>query len=1460
MAFNYKKYIKRISKWAMTVVFILLLFMGVLFGLIQTEWGKRQLERRVITGLMSDSNIRVQAVGLSGLLPFHVRLEHMVIADHVGDWLRVEDIHLRWSPLALLKGRYHINKLHIAAVHLERVPFSKKEEKDRQFEWSRWTAHMTSLVLEDFSLQNLSLGESLLAERANFTIRGVIRTEEVSKAVKGFWHMERKDGPLASALIHWTLEGKDPLLTIDAAVKEEEGRLSRALLGIEDTGAVFIELKGQGPVKAWKGQLHAKGEYIGALESRVEFGTQKDFRLKGDGYITLNSTILPPQVAPLLRDARNHFTWDVRYNRSGVLNIHGIDYENDRFDLRLEGDLDLQKEMMSVEFTWEVADISFLNEIIDSRVKGRAVMEGHISGSLREPHSILSLSLFEPEVGEFYASRVTSDLEFEVNGKWLSSFQGLSIRSKGNAIGLAYSNKRMILPETRVQWSVAAEVKKNMPITLSELALSSGDLLLRFSGALNPAARSLKGETLIDIGDFKPLSGLFNTALSGSGRLQAQLEVDGQSRSVSAEIKGQVGEVGPFTPLLTVFLGQGVDYTAHAELVNSSHLKISGLRARSSSAELSGDISVNLSTKKTTGQGTLSIPRLSVLNEPINRNVSGSLTLDMQIEGTWLDPTLNIQAKGHRLGTEEILLEHVTMSLQAMDFGKDPRGHLDLELRQTEYPLKAESDFLWERDRLILSNAAMRAAEMEATGGLSIDLQNRTGEGSLQGKSDNITRFSNFLGEAIDGSVLFKAFLSSREKKQDLALDVQANGLEGRFGKAAEFSLELRLKDLFGTPNGTAEARVESFHRGELDLKTLAFSAEGGMRKASFSGNAVGHYRRKFQFQTRGEIDLSESDANMRVDLFQGQFSNYDYKLLSSAFIHRKAHELVLESAAFLLDKGRFVASGRLGVEDISFDARLDGLPAEVMNLIIPIEFTGSANGHLQITGQLNRPQAFMEFSVDDMRFKGAAFEGLPHARFSTRILFEEDKLQADLSLEGLFEKPFRADVQVPAKISLRPLNFSLKAEEEIHGRVSADLDLSLIPAFFYLEDQRLSGRLWVDITLAGGAESPEVKGKVGLSDGSYENLRSGTILRDVQITAECEQNRIILTDAHGTDGGSGTFSAQGWLQLFSLKGFPFQWDFALNSATLVRRDDLTFLTSGNLTFSGTPRETLLSGTLTLGPAEIRIPDRFPSEVPDLEVVEINRTDQWKTEMPAEKEPANGWNLDLRLEAPGRVFVRGRGLDSEWKGELHLMGNTEKPSLTGVLSVIRGRYDFLGKPFSVTSGNLNFGGLSPPSPILDFSAENKHSDMTVNIRLSGFLTSLDVLMDSEPPLPADEILSRLLFNRGLANISPIQALQLGQALNAFTGSRSPFDVTDRTRRILHVDQLDIKQSDEENGGTSVSIGKYLTDNVYVEIEKGVGTDGGRISSELELTPNLTFESETGTDAHVGVGLNWKWDY
>ena len=82
----------------------------------------------------------------------------------------------------------------------------------------------------------------------------------------------------------------------------------------------------------------------------------------------------------------------------------------------------------------------------------------------------------------------------------------------------------------------------------------------------------------------------------------------------------------------------------------------------------------------------------------------------------------------------------------------------------------------------------------------------------------------------------------------------------------------------------------------------------------------------------------------------------------------------------------------------------------------------------------------------------------------------------------------------------------------------------------------------------------------------------------------------------------------------------------------------------------------------------------------------------------------------------------------------------------------------------------------------------------------------------------------------------------------------------RTRRFIGLDQLDIRQPEGSGGDTTVSIGKYLAEGVFVEMEKGVDTESSKVSVEVELTPNISVESESGSNSEGGVGLNWKWDY
>ena len=106
---------------------------------------------------------------------------------------------------------------------------------------------------------------------------------------------------------------------------------------------------------------------------------------------------------------------------------------------------------------------------------------------------------------------------------------------------------------------------------------------------------------------------------------------------------------------------------------------------------------------------------------------------------------------------------------------------------------------------------------------------------------------------------------------------------------------------------------------------------------------------------------------------------------------------------------------------------------------------------------------------------------------------------------------------------------------------------------------------------------------------------------------------------------------------------------------------------------------------------------------------------------------------------------------------------------------------------------------------------------------------------------------------------PYQAVQLASAANTLTGGGG-FDLLGQTRKILGIDQLEIKNLEGGKGETAISAGKYLSENVYMEVEKGLGPKGGKGSVVWEITPNISVETEVGENATIGGGVNWKWDY
>jgi translocation and assembly module TamB len=77
------------------------------------------------------------------------------------------------------------------------------------------------------------------------------------------------------------------------------------------------------------------------------------------------------------------------------------------------------------------------------------------------------------------------------------------------------------------------------------------------------------------------------------------------------------------------------------------------------------------------------------------------------------------------------------------------------------------------------------------------------------------------------------------------------------------------------------------------------------------------------------------------------------------------------------------------------------------------------------------------------------------------------------------------------------------------------------------------------------------------------------------------------------------------------------------------------------------------------------------------------------------------------------------------------------------------------------------------------------------------------------------------------------------------------------REALGVHTFDISGSGGDD--TTASAGKYISDNVFLEVQQGVTSGSAKATLEVELTPSLSAETQIGQQG-TSSRLNWTYDY
>ena len=412
------------------------------------------------------------------------------------------------------------------------------------------------------------------------------------------------------------------------------------------------------------------------------------------------------------------------------------------------------------------------------------------------------------------------------------------------------------------------------------------------------------------------------------------------------------------------------------------------------------------------------------------------------------------------------------------------------------------------------------------------------------------------------------------------------------------------------------------------------------------------------------------------------------------------------------------------------------------------------------------------------------------------------------------------------------------------------------------LEPRNIAGVANFDLTIDGPPALGSVAGRITTQGTRLAAPNLPLSFNDISGNVALVRGQATLAlNAGVTEGGviriTGPMTLSG--------AFPAQFDVALDQVALVDPALYTSTVNGQVALRGPlTGGARIAGTIDVGETTVRVPESGISTfgaIPEITHIGATRPVMRtrdraglteRTESSSGAGPA--YPLDITINAPSRIFVRGRGLDAELGGSLRLTGTSSDTFSTGQFDLIRGRLDILAKRFDLDEGRVQLQGRF--DPYLRFVVATTTSTGTARIILEGPADDPEVTFESTPESPQDQVLAQIFFGRDISQLSAFQALQLASAVASLAG-RGGEGIVSQLRGSFDLDDLDV--TTDEEGNAAVRAGKYISDNVYTDVTVG-GSDGAEVSLNIDLTPNVTVRGTVGADSNTGIGIFIEKDY
>ncbi len=831
----------------------------------------------------------------------------------------------------------------------------------------------------------------------------------------------------------------------------------------------------------------------------------------------------------------------------------------------------------------------------------------------------------------------------------------------------------------------------------------------------------------------------------------------------------------------------------------------------------------------------------------LHADVSGTLDAKGHVEGPLTslaltsDLTANLSARGYHPGqitarvTAQGLPNAPTAKVSAMGSLLDAPLTLDLAVEPRDgVPFVTLSRLAWKS----LSGSgtiAIPSGEVLPTGQMDIAMT-------------HLADLTPLLGQPVTGALT--ARFEGKDQQANLHATLKQTAIPGTVSLAGA-DLTARITDAGKVPSLDGVLILDGIDaagtKGGLRLTAKGTAEALALRLTSGLTDLAGA-----PAQIEAAATANTTGKTLTLETARAAWKTETLRLLGPAHL-RFTDRVSVDHLRLGLRTAVLDLSGSAG-QRLDLRASLTNLPADLAAVVLPdLAIDGTLSGEARLTGLAVSPDGTVTIKANGLHSRGGDLAGLPAANITLTTALKAGIARLD------------------GRMTAGRLAVTLSGTAPMAGsgplalRLGGDVDAAIANPILAASGRYVRGSLGLNIGIAGTVAAPRASGSVRLVRGEFQDADLGTRISDIEATLSGDGDTLRLTQFTGK-AGQGTIGGDGTIGLTGAR--PLAITLRADNARLLASDLVTAVTGARLRITGALGGPItVAGSLSVQQVDIQVPERLPSSIVVLKTRDAGKP---VAKPPPPPKPSPDIALDVTVDAPQGIYIRGRGVDAELAGRVVLKGTARTPLPQGGLHLRRGTVSLAGTSLALTEGDIAFANADVTNPSLKLIATSVSTALTATLTISGSVKDPKITLSSVPDLPQDEILSQLLFNSARSRLSPFQLVQIAAALASLSGAGPGIgDPLAGVRSALGFDELSVGSG--AKGNPTLQAGRYLAPGVRLGARQNATGSGTEATIQIDITKGLKLETTAGTGSSsatgggsggggASVGLKYQFEY